>query len=78
MCSTKATRSWSSRRYPECRRRTSTSSLTGDVLALSAVGPKRKYEKEVLLPAAVDPAAQRQSYQNGYLELRFNKTNAEG
>ncbi len=52
--------------------------LEGDVLALSAVGPKRKYEKEVLLPAPVDPAAHRQSYQNGYLELRFNKTNAEG
>jgi len=52
--------------------------IEGDVLALSATGPKRKYEKEVLLPAAVDPAARRQSYQNGYLELRFNKTNAEG
>jgi HSP20 family protein len=52
--------------------------LEGDVLALSATGPKRKYEKEVLLPAPVDPATRRQSYQNGYLELRFKKTNAEG
>lgn len=52
--------------------------LEGDVLELSATGPKRKYEKEVLLPASVDPAARRQSYQNGYLELRFNKTTAEG
>lgn len=51
--------------------------LVGDVLALSATGPKRKYEKEVLLPAAVDPASRRQSYQNGYLELRFKKTNVE-
>lgn len=51
--------------------------LVGDVLALSATGPKRKYEKEVLLPAAVDPASRRQSYQNGYLELRFQKTNVE-
>ena len=48
--------------------------LEGDVLALSATGPKRKYEKEILLPAAVDPAGRKQSYQNGYLELRFNKT----
>lgn len=47
--------------------------LAGDVLALSASGPKRKYEKEVLLPAAVDPATREQSYQNGYLELRFKK-----
>jgi HSP20 family protein len=52
--------------------------LDGDVLGLSAVGPKRKYEKEVLLPAAVDPAARQQSYQNGYLELRFKKTNVKG
>ena len=48
--------------------------LSGDVLALSATGPKRKYEKEVLLPAAVDPQARRQSYQNGYLELRLRKS----
>ena len=52
--------------------------LDGDVLALTATGPKRKYEKEVLLPAAVDPEARRQSYQNGYLELRFKKTNVKG
>ncbi len=51
--------------------------LEGDVLALSATGPKRKYEKEVLLPAAVEPSSRRQSYQNGYLELRFRKTNVE-
>lgn len=48
--------------------------LTGDVLVLSATGPKRKYEKEILLPAAVDPATRQQSYQNGYLELRFKKS----
>ena len=48
--------------------------VNGDVLALSATGPKRKYEKEILLPAAVDQAKMRQSYQNGYLELRFAKT----
>lgn len=52
--------------------------LAGDVLALSASGSKRKYEKEVLLPAAVDPATREQSYQNGYLELRFKKKAVEG
>jgi HSP20 family protein len=52
--------------------------LTGDVLALSAAGPKRKYEKEILLPAAVDPAKCKQGYQNGYLELRYAKTGAKG
>jgi HSP20 family protein len=52
--------------------------VNGDVLALSATGPKRKYEKEILLPAAVDPGKQRQSYQNGYLELRFTKTQDRG
>jgi HSP20 family protein len=48
--------------------------LTGDVLALSATGDKRKYQKEILLPAAVDQGAHQQSYQNGYLELRFKKS----
>lgn len=52
--------------------------LTGDVLALSASGPKRKYRKEILLPTAVDPATERPSYQNGYLELRFKKMDVEG
>lgn len=52
--------------------------VNGDVLALSATGPKRKYEKEILLPAAVDPAEQRRNYQNGYLELRFTKAQDKG
>ena len=52
--------------------------LAGDVLTLSATGPKRKYEKEVLLPAAVEPEARRQSYQNGYLELRLAKAKGKG
>ena len=52
--------------------------VNGDVLALSATGPKRKYEKEILLPAAVDPEGHRRSYQNGYLELRFTKTQGRG
>ena len=52
--------------------------VNGDVLALSAAGPKRRYEKEILLPAAVDPDTQRRSYQNGYLELRFAKIKDKG
>ena len=52
--------------------------VNGDVLALSATGPKRKYEKEILLPAAVDPEGYKRSYQNGYLELRFTKTQGRG
>jgi HSP20 family protein len=47
--------------------------LAGDVLSLSATGPKRKYQKETLLPAEVYPASKRLSYLNGYLELRFKK-----
>ena len=38
----------------------------------------RKYEKEILLPAAVDPKERQRSYQNGYLELRFTKTQGGG
>jgi HSP20 family protein len=52
--------------------------VNGDVLALSAAGPKRKYEKEILLPASVEPAELRRSYLNGYLELRFAKAQDKG
>lgn len=45
----------------------------GDILSLSAEGRHRKYAKEVLLPAMVDPASLRHSYQNGILEVRLNK-----
>ncbi|MBI2982847.1 MAG: Hsp20/alpha crystallin family protein [Chloroflexi bacterium] len=44
----------------------------GDVLVLETVG-ERKYAKEVLLPAAVDPGSVRRSYKNGILELRLKK-----
>lgn len=43
-----------------------------DVLTLAAEGRERRYEKELLLPAAVEPEYQR-SYLNGVLELRFTK-----
>ncbi len=45
-----------------------------DILTLHAEGRDRKYFKEVLLPAVVDPASLRQSYQNGVLEVRLDKT----
>ncbi len=44
-----------------------------DILSLSASSRERKYAKEVLLPAVVDPATVKQSYQNGILEIRLSK-----
>ena len=44
-----------------------------DVLTLGAKGRDRRYAKEVLLPALVDPASLRRSYQNGILEIRLDK-----
>src|SRR3972149_3277773 len=36
-----------------------------DILPLGAEGRHGKYSKEILLPAVIDPASLRQSYQNG-------------
>ena len=47
-----------------------------DILTLSAEGRERRYAKEILLPAPVDPASARQSYQNGVLEVRLGKSTA--
>ncbi len=44
-----------------------------DILSLSAEGRHRKYAKEVLLPAMVEPESRRQTYQNGIFEVRLNK-----
>ncbi|MBI4317319.1 MAG: Hsp20/alpha crystallin family protein [Chloroflexi bacterium] len=44
-----------------------------DILTLSAKSQDRKYAKELLLPAMVDPASLQRSYQNGVLEIRLNK-----
>ena len=44
-----------------------------DILTLSATGRERKYAKEVLLPAMIDPVSLQQSYQNGILEIRLGK-----
>ena len=44
-----------------------------DILTLRAQGRERKYFKEVLLPALVDPGSLKQSLQNGVLEVRLDK-----
>jgi HSP20 family protein len=46
--------------------------LVGDVLALESSG-KRRYAKEILLPAVADPASLQRSYRNGILEIRLRK-----
>ena len=48
--------------------------LNGDVLILTAKGPRHRYESETLLPAAVDGASAKQSYANGYLQVRYTKS----
>ncbi|MEI6622604.1 MAG: Hsp20/alpha crystallin family protein [Actinomycetes bacterium] len=50
--------------------------LNGDVLALTAKGPRHRYESETLLPAAVDAESAQQSYENGYLQVRYTKSPA--
>jgi HSP20 family protein len=48
--------------------------VKGDVLSIStAETGRRKYAKEVLLPAAVSVASQKATFKNGVLELRFAK-----
>lgn len=49
-----------------------TLSVEGDVLALSTNG-KRKYAKEILLPAPVISEGMTTSYNNGVLEVRLSK-----
>lgn len=47
--------------------------IKGDILILEADGEKRKYAKEVLLPAQVDFAGREVSFLNGILEVKINK-----
>ena len=51
--------------------------LNGDVLALNAKGPRHRYESETLLPAAVDAKSAKQSYENGYLQVRYSKSKSK-
>lgn len=46
--------------------------LLGDILQIETTG-ERRYAKEVLLPAAGDPASLRSSYRNGILEIRVRR-----
>ena len=45
----------------------------GDILILEAGDEKRKYSKEILLPAKVDPHTKESSFKNGVLEVKFKK-----
>ncbi|MFQ5804480.1 MAG: Hsp20/alpha crystallin family protein, partial [Candidatus Methylomirabilales bacterium] len=47
--------------------------LEGDILHLTAEHGDRKYAKEVLLPAAVDPASLSWSNRHGVLEIKMRK-----
>ena len=44
-----------------------------DILEMSAASRARKYHKEVLLPAPVDPASLKSAYRNGVLEVTLAK-----
>jgi HSP20 family protein len=46
---------------------------TEDHLTVSVDTPKRKYHKELALPASVDPKSAQASYKNGVLEVRLKK-----
>lgn len=46
---------------------------TEDNLTISVDTPKRKYYKEVTLPARVDPKSARASHKNGVLEMRLKR-----
>lgn len=52
--------------------------LNGDVLALEAKGTRHRYDCETLLPASVDPGSAQQSYDNGYLQIRYAKAAVAG
>ena len=47
--------------------------LKEDILEIRAVSKDRKYRKEILLPAKVEPKTLEQSYKNGILEIKIKK-----
>jgi HSP20 family protein len=47
--------------------------VEGDILTLKATGRERRYAKELLLPALVDPASLHRTFQNAVLEIRLEK-----
>jgi HSP20 family protein len=48
--------------------------LKDDILDIRAESGKRKYHKEVLLPAPVQPGTMTSHYNNGILEIKVSKT----
>lgn len=51
-------------------------SVEDDILALKTTG-RRRYAKEILLPAAVDPATLTKTYTNGVLEVKAKKVTGD-
>lgn len=51
---------------------------TEDHLAISVDTPRRKYRKELRLPASIDPKSARASYKNGVLEVHLKKACGKG
>ena len=47
--------------------------LKGDILTLEAGDEKRKYSKEILLPAKVDFKGREENFNNGVLEIKLKK-----
>ncbi|NQW21975.1 MAG: Hsp20 family protein [SAR202 cluster bacterium] len=47
--------------------------VAGDILGINAETKGRKYQKEVLLPSAVDSESMESSYRNGILEIKLPK-----
>lgn len=45
----------------------------GDILEIAAESRDRKYQKEILLPASVQPETLESSYRNGILEINLAK-----
>ncbi|MBC8285057.1 MAG: Hsp20/alpha crystallin family protein [Nitrospinae bacterium] len=48
--------------------------LEKDILKLSAETKDRKYEKEVILPLAVDQSTEEKTFKNGILEIKYSKS----
>ena len=47
--------------------------MTRDELVISVDAPKRRFHKELRLPARVEPDSAQNSYKNGVLEVRLKK-----
>jgi len=47
--------------------------IKGDILTLEAGDERRKYSKEILLPAKVDFESRKENFNNGVLEIKMKK-----